>query len=150
MAASAGKPLPLKLKGPPMLGLRRRLMRLHSGERGAAAVEFALVLPILIILIFFIIEFGRLYNIQISITGAAREGARSMAIHNVVDDAKTATLNAAPSVPLTAGEVTVSPTTCATDSTITVTVKHTVDLISGYLPYTSMVLTGKGVMLCGG
>lgn len=125
-------------------------MRVYSGERGAAAVEFALVLPILIILIFFIIEFGRLYNIQISLTGAAREGARSMAIHNVVGDAKTATVAAAPSVPLTTVEVTVSPATCAPGSTVVVTVKHTVDLISGYLPYTSMVLTGKGVMLCGG
>jgi len=125
-------------------------MRVHSGERGAAAVEFALVLPILIILIFFIVEFGRLYNIQISITGAAREGARSMAINNVVGNAKTATVAAAPSVPLTTGDVTISPTNCVAGSTVTVTVKHTVDLISGYLPYSSMVLTGKGVMLCGG
>ena len=113
-------------------------------------MEFALVLPILIILIFFIIEFGRLYNIQISLTGAAREGARSMAIHNAVSGAKTATIGAAPSVPLTAGQVTISPTTCAPGTTVTVTVKHPVALISGYLPYSTMVLTGKGVMLCGG
>ena len=139
-----------------MLGLRRRLMRLHSGERGAAAVEFALVLPILIILIFFIIEFGRLYNIQISLTGAARAGARSMAIHQPTDvggavaNAKAATLQAAPSVPLTPAEVTVTPSSCAAGLTVKVKVTYTVDLISGYLPYTSMVLTGKGVMLCGG
>lgn len=125
-------------------------MRLHSGERGAAAVEFALVLPILIILVFFIMEFGRLYNIQISLTGAAREGARSMAINNAVPGAKAATIDAAPSVPLTAPEITVSPAVCAAGSTVTVTVEHTVDLISGYLPYSSMKLTGKGVMLCGG
>ena len=119
-------------------------------------MEFALVLPILIILILFIIEFGRLYNIQISLTGAARAGARSMAIHQPTDvggavaNAKAATLLAAPSVPVTAAEVTISPTTCAAGSTVTVTVKHTVDLISGYLPLPTMVLTGKGVMLCGG
>jgi Flp pilus assembly protein TadG len=45
-------------------------------EDGAAAVEFALVLPILIVLVFGIIEFGfALYNKEV-ITNASREGAR--------------------------------------------------------------------------
>lgn len=46
-------------------------------EKGSAAVEFALVLPILLIIIFGTIEFGLLmYNKQI-ITNASREGARA-------------------------------------------------------------------------
>jgi Flp pilus assembly protein TadG len=46
-------------------------------EDGAAAVEFALVLPILIVLVFGIIEFGlALYNKEV-ITNASREGARA-------------------------------------------------------------------------
>lgn len=45
-------------------------------EEGANAVEFALVLPILIVLVFGIISGGMLYNQQLNITQAAREGAR--------------------------------------------------------------------------
>ena len=48
-----------------------------KGQRGASMVEFAFVLPLLIVLIFGIIEFGLyLYNQQV-ITNASREGARA-------------------------------------------------------------------------
>lgn len=46
-------------------------------ERGAAAVEFALLLPILLLIVFGIIDFGRMLNAQITLTEAAREGARA-------------------------------------------------------------------------
>ena len=46
-------------------------------ERGASAVEFALILPLLVFFIFGIIEFGfYVYNQQV-ITNASREGARA-------------------------------------------------------------------------
>jgi Flp pilus assembly protein TadG len=45
-------------------------------DRGAAAVEFALVLPVLLLILFAIIDFGRLLNAQITLSQAAREGAR--------------------------------------------------------------------------
>jgi Flp pilus assembly protein TadG len=45
-------------------------------DRGAAAVEFALVMPILILLLFGIIEFARVWNVKQVLTDAAREGAR--------------------------------------------------------------------------
>jgi len=46
-------------------------------ERGQALVEMALVLPVLVLLIFGIIEFGRVFNAYLIITNAAREGARA-------------------------------------------------------------------------
>ncbi len=49
-------------------------------NRGVALIEFALVLPILLLLVLGIIEFGWIYNGYITITGAAREGARVAAI----------------------------------------------------------------------
>lgn len=52
-----------------------------SSERGQSAVEFALVLPLLLVLLLGIIEFGWFLNAKITITGAAREGARHYAIH---------------------------------------------------------------------
>jgi Flp pilus assembly pilin Flp len=51
-----------------------------NSERGAAAVEFALLLPLLLLLVFGIIDFGRAINAQITITQAAREGARAHAL----------------------------------------------------------------------
>lgn len=50
------------------------------GEEGAAAVEMALVLPLLLLLLFGIIDFGRALNAQITVTEAAREGARAAAL----------------------------------------------------------------------
>jgi hypothetical protein len=55
-----------------------RLLRRRGGtDEGAAAVEFALLLPILLLLVFGIVDFGRLLNAQITLTEAAREGARA-------------------------------------------------------------------------
>jgi len=56
-----------------------------SGEKGQSAVEFALVLPLLLVLLLGIIEFGWFLNAKITITGAAREGARYLAIHKDSD-----------------------------------------------------------------
>jgi Flp pilus assembly protein TadG len=61
--------------------MRRPLCaRRHDGDRGAAAVEFALVLPILLLLVFGIIDFGRALNAQLTLTQAAREGVRLAAL----------------------------------------------------------------------
>ena len=52
----------------------------RPASRGAAAVEFALVMPILIMLLFGIIEFGRAYNAKLTLANAAREAAREFVI----------------------------------------------------------------------
>ena len=51
-------------------------------ERGAVAVEFALLAPVLVMLLLGIMEFGRAYNAQVTLSSAAREGVRVMAINN--------------------------------------------------------------------
>jgi Flp pilus assembly protein TadG len=50
-------------------------------EKGQSIVELALVLPILILLLGAIIDFGWLYSCQISANNAVREAARYTAIH---------------------------------------------------------------------
>jgi Flp pilus assembly pilin Flp len=57
-----------------------RFLRGCRQERGAAAVEFALVLPVLLLVIFGIIDFGRMLAAKIALTEAAREGARATAL----------------------------------------------------------------------
>ncbi len=48
-------------------------------ERGQAIVEFALVMPILIILLFGVVFFAMAFNLQMALNGAVREGARTWA-----------------------------------------------------------------------
>jgi len=57
-------------------------MRRAEKERGAAAVEFALVFPLVIMLLLTVIEFSRLWNIQATLSDAARISARYVAVHS--------------------------------------------------------------------
>ena len=54
----------------------RRLARFGHEEQGAAAVEFALVLPVLLMLVFMFIDATRAFYTLNSLVSAAREGAR--------------------------------------------------------------------------
>ena len=51
-------------------------VRHFRGREGQALAEFALILPVVFLLIAGIIEFGRAWNIKQAVTDAAREGAR--------------------------------------------------------------------------
>lgn len=49
--------------------------RVIGSSRGSAAVEFAFVLPLLIVLVFAIIDFGRLVHARLVVTNVSREAA---------------------------------------------------------------------------
>jgi Flp pilus assembly protein TadG len=55
-------------------------MRSLRGQRGASAVEFALIAPVLFMLVFGIIGFGLAFMQLQTIRGAVREGARISAV----------------------------------------------------------------------
>jgi Flp pilus assembly protein TadG len=55
--------------------------RFRKTEKGQALVEMALVLPILILIVFGITEFGRIFNAKIIVINASREGARYAAVN---------------------------------------------------------------------
>ncbi len=67
------------------------MSRSRRDDRGAAMVEFAIVLPVLLLILMGIIEFGRAYNAQVSIQAAAREGARELALRHSSADVESAT-----------------------------------------------------------
>jgi Flp pilus assembly protein TadG len=52
-----------------------------KNDRGAAAVEFALILPLLVVILFAIIAFGIAFMRTVNYVSAAREGARYAAVH---------------------------------------------------------------------
>jgi Flp pilus assembly protein TadG len=65
-----------------MVGVDVRRVRRGRGERGAALVEFALVLPLLMLFVFGVIEFGGTYNDYISLRNGVREGARLAVVND--------------------------------------------------------------------
>ena len=73
---SRGEPScgPITLKRGAKLEKVYRICR--RNRRGAAAVEFALVAPVFFLMIFGMIEFGRMVMVQQVITNGSREGAR--------------------------------------------------------------------------
>ncbi|WP_457963121.1 pilus assembly protein [Arthrobacter sp. D1-29] len=122
----------------------------EQSERGAVAVEFAILLPLLLMLVLGTIEFGRAYNAQITLTNAAREGVRVMAIAKDQAGARTAAKNAAAAVSsgIPDSDITLSTTICSTGDQVTLTINYNLSTITGIAgPF---AMTGKGVMLCGG
>ncbi len=131
-------------------------MRTHSRPRpgsdgqtrGAALVEFAIILPLLILLIFGIIEFGRGYHAKTTLTHAAREGARVAALDT--GDPALVARAAAPNLNPAAITVVVAPSPCIPGDPVTVTLEydHSYDIpLFGSGIWT---LEGSGVMRCGG
>lgn len=119
-----------------------------TNERGAALIEFALVLPLLILLVFGVIEFGRGYHTKTTLTHAAREGVRVAALDS--GDPVSTVRNAAPNLNSAAIGVVVAPNPCTPGQpvTVTVTYNHAYDipLFKGG----TWTFVEQGVMRCGG
>lgn len=124
-----------------------------ASERGAVAVEFALLAPVLILILLGIMEFGRAYNTQITLSNAAREGARVMAIEDNQTKAEAAATRASSALgPLTMQFSTYpaasTPTKCSSGNQVTLVVSYSLNTMTGIAgPFS---LQGKGTMLCGG
>lgn len=125
-------------------------------DRGAAAVEFALLLPLLLFLVFGIIDFGRALNAQITLTQAAREGARLEALgeSNVVSGTQAAASGLSPvnvsvvtSCPAGAGAG-VNAKVTATYSFSFITPINAIARMFGSSFGSGMTLTATGVMPC--
>lgn len=76
-----------------------------GADRGAAAVEFALIVPPLLIMIGGLISFGIVFNANITVTHAAHEGARLSAIAPTADVTGRVIATARPTVTLGAGNI---------------------------------------------
>jgi Flp pilus assembly protein TadG len=136
--------------------MNRRQSGNGARDRGAAAVEFALLLPVLLLLVFALIDLGRALNAQITLTQAAREGVRLAALSqpNVVSRTQAAATGLS--------GVTVTVTACpsgsgpTSDATVQVSYPFTfvtplgaiAKLFGGSGPGSSSTLTVTAVMAC--
>ena len=123
--------------------------RTADREAGVVALELALVLPVLVLLIGGIIQFGRAYNAKIELSGAVREGVRVHALGS--GDAVEVTKAAAPGLEpdgISVDASTPDPCTAGSDAWIEATYPFELDI-----PFWSddtITLTARGVMRCGG
>jgi Flp pilus assembly protein TadG len=126
--------------------------RAPAPDRGAAAVEFALVAPLLLVLLLGIVEFGRAYGVEAALSQAAREGARALALGEPAAAARASARAAAPSLTLVDADIAVTPGTClgtAASTTATVTVTQRFVFLSGLFG-NALTLTGRSAMRCQG
>jgi Flp pilus assembly protein TadG len=119
-----------------------------SDEDGAALVEFAIVLSLLVMLLFGIIEFGRAYNAQITLTHATREGVRVLAITKDASAARDATINAATT--LDPAKLSISTTECSPGYPTSVVASYPFFLSIPLVGERTLTLSSTAVMRCGG
>jgi Flp pilus assembly protein TadG len=77
-------------------------------------VEFALVLPVLCLLLFGVIQFGIVFNNYVDLTDAVRAGARKAAVSRLAADPTGAATSA---VVTSAGDIRIDPTKVSVTST---------------------------------
>lgn len=129
--------------------------KFHRTDSGAAAVEFALIFPILFLVMAGVVDFGRMMYTQITLTNAAREGARAAIVSSATAaEVRTRASNAAGGFTT----MTVDPGLCAgpgTDASVTTSVPFTwvllgpaVGLIPGADTVLPPTLSSTAVMRC--
>lgn len=133
-------------------------MKKSNPERGVAAVEFAIILPMLMVLLLGIMEFGYAFVLQASVSSAARVGVRSYAINwNDLDNGAaskaTAVDQATFVLPQTSGAVTqFAITDCRPGIQTTMVIEYKYTSLTGMFDgvLRGISLTGMGSMQCGG
>jgi Flp pilus assembly protein TadG len=130
----------------------------RRSERGSAAVEFAILLPLLVLLLFGIIEFSIAYNHAQGLHAAAREGARVASLPQttqaaVVDRVKSSLQGVLNSTDIQNATITVTPSGnqpcngAPAGTHVVVTVSAPDDLAIPLYTKT-LTLTGRGEFLC--
>jgi Flp pilus assembly protein TadG len=104
-----------------------------KNEQGQTMTEFALVLPILVVLLFGIIQFGIAFNNYVTLTDAVRAGARKAAVSRNASDpsgtCKAAVLAAADNLDKTdLGTNLICSSTWAPGSDVTVSADYKYDI----------------------
>ena len=95
-----------------------------ASDRGAAAVELALLMPILAVLLFGIAQLGLALSAKVSVTHAAREGARLAAVGASNGEVIAAAKARAGALDAALVQVSVGPASREIGDPVTVTVSY--------------------------
>ena len=120
----------------------------NEGQRGSSAVEFALLLPILLLVLLALVQVGVLARDALVLTQASRAGAREAAVQPSSDAVEQAVREAAPG--LTPARLSVDVAWSGTrGSPVTVSVAYetpVASLLAGWLLPGSVSLTASATM----
>lgn len=115
-------------------------LKLSTGENGQAIVEMALVLPLFLLLLFGVVEMGRIGNAYITVSNAARAGGRVATVGATDSEINSSVQNAATSLDPANLTINITPTQALRQSGQGVTVQVTypvqlvIPLISNVIP----------------
>ena len=109
-------------------------------ERGAAAVEFALILPLFLLLVLGTIDFGYYFFVSEVVTNAAREGARAGSVldptsptTDVITEAETRAQGYLSAAGLASAAVAVSTPVVNGVNSVQVDIQYSVGSVTGFL-----------------
>jgi Flp pilus assembly protein TadG len=118
-------------------------------------VEFALIAPLLLLLVVGIAEFGRAFQVQGTLSAAAREGVRAMALQNNQAAARAMAESVAASLTpqLTDAQITITPASCpvtyTTGASVRLTISYRLPFMTGLFG-AGVQMSASGVMRCNG
>ena len=128
----------------------RTIRAILKKKRGQAIVEFALILPVFILILLGIMEFGLVFHQYLVVTAASREGARVAALGG--SDAETLTMVNTSAVSINSGQLTttITPANRVKGQTVSVQVTNPVTirapLIAQVFPQNPFPVTGTTIM----
>ncbi len=113
----------------------------RSGRRGAAIVEMAVVAPLLLTMLFGVMEFGWMFMVHETMTNTARECGRLASLQGVTDAEVQARFLAAmqgTGIPVTTDMLTISHSTEGSAEVVTIRIQ---------VPYSQVTITGLSSFL---
>lgn len=97
-----------------------------KSEKGQSLVEFALVLPVLLLLLFGIVDFGRIFHIYLTMDHAGREAARAASIGKTKEEITNTAVRYGESINLDGDNVFISPS----GNEVTIKIDYTATLLT--------------------
>lgn len=110
-------------------------------QRGSSLVEFALILPVLLLLTLGVADIARVYSAQLTLMNGAREGARYLASHpyDTAGAIQRAQLKFADKG-IPTEDVTITATPGDSGQGVSVSIHYDYPLLFGFLPFSTIPL----------
>jgi Flp pilus assembly protein TadG len=122
----------------------RELLKLWRNDRGGSLVEFAIALPVTLMIILGGFEFARAYWVRHTLQFAAEETGRYAMAHTntTADQLKSYAQSNLPGLDPASATVTVTPDSVDNTNFVTITVTAPFNFLIPFVDLSSMTLTG--------